>query len=153
MLTMENKWQLPQWLSGKESSCQCRRLGFDPLVRKIPEEGNSNPLQYSCLGYPLEGETWKVAVHGDCRESDMTKQWNNNKPNRMEYRYMFKHFGRKDVCAVVPRLYQSSCKSPRKFLNLTVAEWLRGVGQIIWLFDVEHVRRLALYASPGAIPD
>ena len=24
------------WLSGKESSCQCRRCGFDPWVRKIP---------------------------------------------------------------------------------------------------------------------
>ena len=24
-----------------------RRLGFDPWVRKIPGEGNDNPLQYS----------------------------------------------------------------------------------------------------------
>ena len=27
------------WLSGKESACQCRRLGFDHLVRKIPWRG------------------------------------------------------------------------------------------------------------------
>ena len=27
---------LPRWLRGKESACQCRRLGFDPWVRKIP---------------------------------------------------------------------------------------------------------------------
>ena len=27
---------LPWWLSGKEPSCQCRRCGFDPWVRKIP---------------------------------------------------------------------------------------------------------------------
>ena len=27
---------LPWWLSGKESTCQCRRHGFDPWVRKIP---------------------------------------------------------------------------------------------------------------------
>ena len=27
---------LPRWLDGKESTCQCRRLGFDPWVRKIP---------------------------------------------------------------------------------------------------------------------
>ena len=26
---------LPWWLSGKESACQCRRLGFNPWVRKI----------------------------------------------------------------------------------------------------------------------
>ena len=26
----------PWWLSGKESTCQCRRNGFDPWSRKIP---------------------------------------------------------------------------------------------------------------------
>ena len=31
---------------------QCRRPGFSPRVRKIPGEGNSNPLPYSCLGNP-----------------------------------------------------------------------------------------------------
>ena len=28
--------ELPQWLSGKESICQCRRPKFDPWVGKIP---------------------------------------------------------------------------------------------------------------------
>ena len=27
-------WELPQWLSGKESACQCRRCKFDPWVGK-----------------------------------------------------------------------------------------------------------------------
>ena len=27
---------LPRWLSGEESSCQCRRLGFDSQVGQIP---------------------------------------------------------------------------------------------------------------------
>ena len=27
---------LPWWLSGKESTCQCRRHRFDPWVRKVP---------------------------------------------------------------------------------------------------------------------
>ena len=27
---------LPWWLSGKESTCQCRRHGFNPWSRKIP---------------------------------------------------------------------------------------------------------------------
>ena len=27
---------LPKWLSGKESTCQCKRQGFHPWVRKIP---------------------------------------------------------------------------------------------------------------------
>ena len=28
--------RLPWWLSGKESTCQCRRRGFNPWVRKFP---------------------------------------------------------------------------------------------------------------------
>ena len=27
-------------------------------------EGNGNPLQYSCLENPMDGEAWKAAVHG-----------------------------------------------------------------------------------------
>ena len=29
-------YRLPWWLSGKESTCQCRRQGFCPRARKIP---------------------------------------------------------------------------------------------------------------------
>ena len=37
VVTMENKF--PRWLSGKESTCQCRRSkrrGFEPWIGKIP---------------------------------------------------------------------------------------------------------------------
>ena len=49
--------------SGKESSCQCKKLrevGLIPGVGKIPGlgrspgEGNGNPLQYSCLENPMD---------------------------------------------------------------------------------------------------
>ena len=58
---------LPQWLSGKESACQCRRhrrCGFDPWVRISPEGGNGNPLQYSCLKNPLDRGAWCATVQG-----------------------------------------------------------------------------------------
>ena len=29
-----------------------------------PGEGNSNPLQYSCLGNPMDREAWQATVHG-----------------------------------------------------------------------------------------
>ena len=35
--------RLPWWLSGKEPAYQCRRLVFDPWVKKIPGEGNGTP--------------------------------------------------------------------------------------------------------------
>ena len=50
--------------SGKESSCQCRRCGFDPWVKNMPGGGNGNPLQYSCLGNPMDRGDWRATVHG-----------------------------------------------------------------------------------------
>ena len=39
---------------------------------RSPGEGNGNPLQYSCLGNPMDrGACW-VTVHGGTIESDMT---------------------------------------------------------------------------------
>ena len=61
--------------NSKEPTCQCRRhmrRGFDPWVRKIPGEGNGNPLQYSCLGNPMDRGAWQAIVHGVPEESDMT---------------------------------------------------------------------------------
>ena len=45
---------LPGWLSGKESACQAGDLGLIPGLGRSPGEGNSNPLQYSCLGNPMD---------------------------------------------------------------------------------------------------
>ena len=33
-------------------------------------EGNGNPLQYSCLGSPMNRGAWWAAVHGDCASQD-----------------------------------------------------------------------------------
>ena len=35
-------------------------------------EGNGNPLQYSCLGHPMDRVAWWVAVHEVTEELDMT---------------------------------------------------------------------------------
>ena len=37
------------------------------------EGGNGNPLQYSCLGNPMEKGAWQPIVHGGRKESDMTE--------------------------------------------------------------------------------
>ena len=63
--------QVAQW---QRISLQCRRLGFHPRVKKIPGEGNGNPLQYSYLGNPMYRGAWWAAVHGITKESYMT-QW------------------------------------------------------------------------------
>ena len=41
----------------------------DPL-----EEGNGNPLQYSCLENSTDRGAWWATVHGVIKKSDMTEQ-------------------------------------------------------------------------------
>ena len=36
-------------------------------------EGNGNPLQYSCLGYPMNRGAWQATVHKVAKESDRTE--------------------------------------------------------------------------------
>ena len=37
-------------------------------------EGNGNPLQYSCLGYPMGGGAWWTVVHGVTKSQTRLKQ-------------------------------------------------------------------------------
>ena len=55
---------LSRWLSGKESTCQCRRHGFDPWVGKIPWRRKWQPLQYTCLENPMDRGASQARVHG-----------------------------------------------------------------------------------------
>jgi len=43
-----------------------------PGSGRSPGEGNDNPLQYSCLGNPMDRGAWQATVHGVTKELDMT---------------------------------------------------------------------------------
>ena len=47
----------------KEPDCNAGGLGLIPRLGRFPGEGNSNPLQYSCLENLMDREAWSVAVH------------------------------------------------------------------------------------------
>ena len=49
---------------GKESACNAGDLGLIPGLGRSPGEGNGNPLHYSCLENPMDGEAWQATVHG-----------------------------------------------------------------------------------------
>ena len=52
------------WCSdGKESSCNTGDLGLIPGSGRFPQGGYGNPLQYSCLEYPMDRGAWWAAVH------------------------------------------------------------------------------------------
>ena len=46
--------------------------GFIPGSKRSPGEGNSCPLQDSCLGSPMDREAWRATVHGVTKELDTT---------------------------------------------------------------------------------
>ena len=45
---------LPRWLSGNEPLWKAGDMGSIPGLGRSPGEGNGNPLQYSCLGNPMD---------------------------------------------------------------------------------------------------
>ena len=47
--------------------------GLVPGLGKTPGEGNDNPLQYPCLGNPMDRGAWQASVHG-VTELDTTYQ-------------------------------------------------------------------------------
>ena len=42
-----------------------------PRSGRFPGKGNGNPLQYSCLGNPMDRGAWQATVCGVVKESDM----------------------------------------------------------------------------------
>ena len=48
----------------KVSAYSVGDLGSIPGSGRSPGEGNGNPLQYSCLENPMDGEAWWTTIHG-----------------------------------------------------------------------------------------
>ena len=51
------------WLSGTESPAN-GDAGSIPWLGRSPGEGNGNPLQYSCLGNPMDRGAWGLQTMG-----------------------------------------------------------------------------------------
>ena len=58
---------------GREESDMTERLHFYFSLSCI-EEGNGNPLQYSCLKNPRDGRAWWAAVYGVSQSQTRLKQ-------------------------------------------------------------------------------
>ena len=63
---------------GEEFACNAGDPGLIPGLGRYPREG-SNPLQYSCLGNPMDREAWQATVHG------VAKSWTVTNVNKCKW--------------------------------------------------------------------
>ena len=54
----------PWGSDSEESACNAGEPGSVPGSGRSPGEGNSNPLQYSCLENSMDRGAWEATVHG-----------------------------------------------------------------------------------------
>ena len=75
---------------GKESDCNAGVTDSIPGSGRSPGGGNGNPLQYSCLGNPMERGDWRAPVHS-VAELDMTKVTENayTTSNKIEFDFPY----------------------------------------------------------------
>ena len=64
---------LPSSSMVKNPPASARDAGSIPESGRLPEKGNENPLQYSCLGNPIGRGAWQATVHGVAKELDTTE--------------------------------------------------------------------------------
>ena len=64
---------------GKESACNAGDQGSGPGSGRSPGEGNSNPLQYSCLENSMDRGAWQATIH------EVAKSWT----RLSDFRYLF----------------------------------------------------------------
>ena len=63
----------PGGSDSKGSACNVGDPSSIPGLRRLCQEGNGDPLQYSCLDNSLDRGAWWATIHGVSKELDMTK--------------------------------------------------------------------------------
>ena len=56
----------------KNPTANAGDVGSVPGLGRSPGEGRGNPLQYSCLGSPMDRGACRATVHGVAKESEET---------------------------------------------------------------------------------
>ena len=70
---------LPWWISGERNPpANAGDTGSIPGSGRSSGEGYGYPLQYSCLGNPVDREAWWAIDHGGAKELDTPQELNNN---------------------------------------------------------------------------
>ena len=63
-----------------------------PGLERPPGRGNGTPIQYSCLGNPMDRGPWQATVHGVTKSQIWLRVWAAAREFLNEARNMFPHF-------------------------------------------------------------
>ena len=75
----------------KESSCNEGDTGLIPGLGRSTEEGNVNPLQYSCLENPIGRGAWRATVHGVAKSVTGLKRLSMHAGNPIIFKLQVQH--------------------------------------------------------------
>ena len=64
LLPLLPTWSFPGGSAAKNLPVSTGDVGSIPESGRPPGDGNCNPLQYSCLGNPMDTGAWQDIVHG-----------------------------------------------------------------------------------------
>ena len=56
----------------KNPPANAEDMGLIPGLGTSPGEGNGHPLQYACLGNPMDRGAWQDTAHEVAKDSDVT---------------------------------------------------------------------------------
>ena len=71
LMTLCTRIGFPGGSDGKESACKAGDPGLIPGSGRSPGERNGHPVQYVCLGNPMDRRAWWAIVHGGHKESEV----------------------------------------------------------------------------------
>ena len=59
----------------KNQPSNAEEVALTPGSGRSPEEGNGNPLQYSCMENPMDRGAWRTTVHGVTKNQTQLSNW------------------------------------------------------------------------------
>ena len=68
-------WDFPGGLTIRNPPANAGDKVSIPGLGRCPGKGNSNPLQYSCLGNPMDREAWQSTVMGSQKSWTRLSDW------------------------------------------------------------------------------
>ena len=75
ILLSNGAWGFPGGSMVKNLPANAGDSGSIPGLGRSPGEGNGNPLQYSCLGNPMDRGVWQATVCGVTKSQTQLRDW------------------------------------------------------------------------------